>query len=110
MIKNNDNAKNVIWIQRVLARVQWRPLNTVLVQDFVFHDHPSNRKLSQKVRSLGLCATEFVFLSQRMKQIFASNMLWEMAGQSELINIPLPSGTRWRSWLRHYATSRKVAG
>ena len=27
-----------------------------------------------------------------------------------LKNIPIPSGTRWRSWLRHCATSRKVAG
>jgi hypothetical protein len=27
-----------------------------------------------------------------------------------MIDVPMGRGTRWRSWLRHCATKRKVAG
>ena len=46
-------------------------------------------------------------------QIFTNNYAYHIvkAGNYNILETHLPMwGTWWRSWLRHWATSRKVAG
>jgi len=59
-------------------------------------------------------AVRIEFLSRIWKN-FSETSLWEICGgQSSSGKVFSPSvsvfGMRWRSWLRHCATSRKVAG
>ena len=58
-----------------------------------------------------ICAGSGRDLSQlRLKSLEGAGMLLTMEEQKYYFSYKNIGGTRWRSWLRHCATRRKVAG
>jgi hypothetical protein len=82
------------------------PMMNILFKSFIGslgRKYVSSRQLRRRVSAGGVMVT----LTHSMQKIMTALQTTERENEDFVL---VMGGTRWRSWLRHYATSRKVSG